>query len=97
MLLNTSELACKREDSDCGSTSADIITINVSPVITKLHFIITCLWLIPLQPIDISESPTLIIRDRNVSLEDFAVTEFNEIFLGRKEGQNVKGFRRFGS
>jgi len=40
MLLNTSESACKREDSGSGTTSADT-TISVSPLITKLHFTIT--------------------------------------------------------
>jgi len=39
MLLNTSAFACKREDSCSGMTSADIITIIVSSVITKLHFV----------------------------------------------------------
>jgi hypothetical protein len=33
------------------------------------------------------ESPTLIIPRRNVSLEDFAATEFNEIFSGRQPRQ----------
>jgi len=39
MLLNTSEFACKWEDSGSGTTSPDI-TINVRPLIMKLHFII---------------------------------------------------------
>ena len=40
MLLNTSEFACKRDDSSSGTTSADIRKSMLSPLITKLHFII---------------------------------------------------------
>jgi len=40
MLLNTSEFTYITEDSGSGTTSADIITINVSPLIKQLHFTI---------------------------------------------------------
>jgi len=40
--------------------------------------------------------PPLIKPCRNVSLEVFAGTEFNEIFFGRKPRQDVKFFILFG-
>ena len=50
ILLNTSEFACKHEDSGSGTTSVGIITISVSPLITKLHFVIIYAVTDPLQP-----------------------------------------------
>ena len=90
--VNTSEFAYKREDSGSGTTSADI-TINVSPLITKLHFIIIYFVTDPLTAYwqlsgFILESPTpLIIPRLNVSLEAFAAAEFNEIFSARQPRQ----------
>jgi hypothetical protein len=100
MLLNTSEFACKREDSGSGKTSADIITINVRPLMTKLHFIIiyfvtdslTAYWQLSV----FLQSPNVILPRRNVCLEAFAATEFNANFLGRQPHQDVKVFWPFG-
>jgi fumarate reductase subunit C len=71
-----SESACRRELSGSGTTSA-IITINVIPLITKLHFIVV--YFVP-DPHSLVASisvttvvSTLVIRCRNAAL---AATEF---------------------
>ena len=50
ILLSTSEFVCKHENSGSGTTSAGIITIIVSPLITKLHLVIIYAVTDPLQP-----------------------------------------------
>ena len=45
---------------------------------------------------DVHENSVQVNLTLSISLEAFAATEFNEIFSGRHQRQNVKVFRRFG-